>query len=272
MKKRQFWYILTVLFFLSFHSYATDNLRLPDIRSMGTGGNGVTQTSFFNPALVTLADKKTLQIHYFNRYHLKELGTVTGSFLYPNPILSAAIHLSSFGYDDYRESLLRFSLGKQLNERWALGIGIHYSLLQTALFDERPSRLSTDIGATFSPFDNLLIGMLIMNAPSVSIGDKRADNNNFSGYNIQMGIQWEVINSLLIMGSMGTEKEQVLTGSIGMEYRAFNSFYLRAGIQSTPLLPSLGIGYDLSLFSIDVATVYHPVLGMSTGLGLSFTF
>jgi len=263
--------LLFLFYFNSAYVLASDNLRIPDIRSLGTGGNGVTQTSFFNPSLIALAGKKNFQIHYYNKYLIKELGTVTGSFLCPNSFLPIGIHISSFGYDDYRESMIRISAAKLLNEKWTLGIGLHYSFLQTALFDERPARLSTDIGCSFLPIDNLLIGLLIMNFPSVSIGDKRTDINDFMEYNIQTGIEWKVINTVSIISSISRNKKH-FNGSLGIEYMPVKDFYLRCGVQADPLLPSLGIGYDFSLFSMDVVGVYHPVLGISSGLGLSISF
>lgn len=45
---------LFVLFWASINIHAVDNLRIPDIRSLGMGGNGVTQSVLFNPALVAL--------------------------------------------------------------------------------------------------------------------------------------------------------------------------------------------------------------------------
>ena len=97
--------------------------------------------------------------------------------------------------------------------------------------------------------------------------------NSFCNYYlIQISFQWEIINSLLITGSVGTENENLVVGNFGLEYTAFDSFFIRAGIQTAPLLPSLGIGYNFSCFTIDVASIYHPILGMSTGLGLSFSF
>ena len=39
-------------------------------------GNGVTQSVLFNPALVALNTDKVLHLEYFNRYGVKELGTV----------------------------------------------------------------------------------------------------------------------------------------------------------------------------------------------------
>ena len=44
---------LFVLFWASINIHAVDNLRIPDIRSLGMGGNGVTQSVLFNPALVS---------------------------------------------------------------------------------------------------------------------------------------------------------------------------------------------------------------------------
>ena len=69
---------LFVLFWASINIHAVDNLRISDIRSLGMGGNGVTQSVLFNPALVALHTDKVLHLEYFNRYGVKELGTVAG--------------------------------------------------------------------------------------------------------------------------------------------------------------------------------------------------
>lgn len=267
-------YTLSFLFIGMFSSYlqAVDNLRLPDVRSVGLGGNGVTQSILLNPSLIAFGEKKKIHIEYMNRYMLKELGTVSGCFSYPNPVLSAGVHISTFGFDKYRETMIRLLLGKRLGERWTLGVGVHYSFLQAEILEETSKRLAIDIGATFSPVDKLLVGMLIVNLPSISFGNKDIDIEEFNFYLLQIGFQWEVINSLLIVGSLGTNHAHTVEGNIGVEYTAFDSFRIRAGVQTSPLLPSLGIGYDFYQFTIDAAVVYHPVLGMSTGVGLSFSF
>lgn len=99
---------LFVLFWASINIHVVDNLRISDIRSLGMGGNGVTQSVLFNPALVALYTDKVLHLEYFNRYGVKELGTVGIGFVYPNPLLSAGVDISSFGYDQYRETLFGY--------------------------------------------------------------------------------------------------------------------------------------------------------------------
>lgn len=252
--------------------YAVNNLRLPDMRSVGMGECGITQSFLFNPALIGRESSKSLDINYFNRYGLKELGVMNLLFSYPATFLPIGVNISSFGYDRYRESMFRIFLGKSLNEKWNIGISIQYSIIQTELTEEYPQYLSTDIGIIYSPVEKLLIGMLIMDLPSVAIKKEDIDTNYFMSYSIQIGFQWEVINSLLIVGNLETNKQTTLTGCTGLEYQLYKQFYVRAGIKATPLLPTIGVGYRFSCFSVDVATVYHPVLGISTGIGLKYSF
>ena len=58
---------LFVLFWASINIHAVDNLRIPDIRSLGMGGNGVTQSVLFNPALVALNTDKVLYYLHFGQ-------------------------------------------------------------------------------------------------------------------------------------------------------------------------------------------------------------
>lgn len=261
------------IIFLSVNSVSgSDYLRQPDVRSMGTGGNGVTMSYLFNPSLVALSGEKSVQFGYSNRYGLKELGTLNGSFLWANNLLPAAIQLTSFGYDAYRKTMMRLAVGKNINKRWTAGVAVHYTLLQTELYDESFSRLSTDIGITFMPVDNLLIGFVLINSPSVYMGDKYADKERFGTYKMQIGFNWQFINNLFIIAYIGTSKEHTLVGSAGIEYVVFDCFYLRAGMKLKPLLPSAGIGYDLGSFTIDIAAINHEVLGISTAFGLTYSF
>ena len=53
---------LSFLFICLFPVSAEENLRLPDTRALALGGNGVTLSSFSNPALVQLSTDKVTRI------------------------------------------------------------------------------------------------------------------------------------------------------------------------------------------------------------------
>lgn len=269
MKKKIF---LFVFVFTTFNLSAFDNIRIPDIRSIGMGVNGVTQSVVYNPSLLASLDKSNFHFNCFNRFEMKELNTLQGGFYFVNDFLPSAVDIFSFGYDAYRENMFRLSVAKKLGEQWFLGVGVQYRWIQTELFEEVPKHLSTDIGILYNPVENLFIGMLIMNVPSIYITNKETDNKWFNPYSLQTGFEWKIMNNLLITGTIENNEYNSLTGSAGLEYILFNNFTLRTGLQFSPLLPTMGIGYQISHFVIDAAIVCHQTLGISSGIGIAFTF
>lgn len=264
-------FLAIFLFMIISYTHATDNIRLPDIRCMGMGMCGVSNTSLFNPALVSRESYKSISINYFNYYGLKELGTINAEFSYPNNYISAGANISSFGYDQYRISMFRLFTGKTLNEKWSIGVSLQYTILQTVLVDENPQYLSADIGLLFSPVKNLSIGMSIQDFPCVEIRKRYVnDIESVVFYSLQIGFEWEVINNMLIVGNVETDKNISISGRVGVEYKLIDNFCVRIGVRTTPLLPTFGIGYKFRSFVIDAAAQYHQVLGISTGIGVKY--
>lgn len=258
--------------FLTNLTTANDPLRLPDVRSIGMGENGVTESLAFNPALAGISTRRDACFQYFNRYGLKELGTFTGILSYSNEILPAGLHVASFGYDVYREYMIRLFVGKRLSEQWALGISFQYTALSTELFDERPAAFSTDLGIVYIPVEELLITAVVINTPSVEVGDKTGDSLSFGVRSFLTGFRWRMINNLLITAFARYDDVDRAGGGIGVEYTPYERFHIRAGVKGKPFLPTLGTGFTLSHFSFDVAASYHSVLGISSGVGFTFSF
>ena len=251
---------------------AIDNLRIPDVRTLSIGGGGVTETPLYNPALLATLTQHRLYANYYNRYSVSELATMSGGFYFVNDILPAGLEITSFGYDEYRESLFRLSLGKLIAEKWTIGIAIQYMLLQSELFTESSGRISADMGITWRPVENVLTGLSVLHLPSVKVGDKNIDNKQIGSYIIQAGFNWKVINTVLITGAAEHCEETPVSGSFGMEYMPFDNFSIRAGLRTSPLKPSFGVGYQLGGIQMDVGALYHSVLGISMGFGISFNF
>lgn len=251
---------------------ARDNLRLPDTRALGMQAPGSSHSVLFNPSLVAFLPAKEARFDYFNRYSLKELGTLSLGLNLPNQLLPVALQVASFGYDAYRESLFRLAVGKQLNSCLAIGVAFQYIMLESELYETNPSLLATDLGVVYRMVDNGLITLSIINMPSIQISKDELQSHSLSGYLIELGVNKPVINNVLITGGLGYGNRQALFGSLGMEYVALTDFSFRCGIRTTPFLPSLGVGYQLAACRVDAALVYHPLLGISPGIGFSYTF
>ena len=236
MAMKKYWFIL--LAGVVFPLFAGENLRVPDIRALGMGGNGVTLSSVYNPALLEFSPQSMVRLEYFNRYALKELGTVNGSIQYPNRFLSAALYLSSFGYDQYRQNRVRMALAKRLNPHWSVGVAFQYTWIQSELYTR--------------------------------IASKDIEIKELTTYEIQTGFNYEIINNLLITAFVSWNEMHQVRGGFGMEYVAWERFQVRAGVQTGPFLPCLGAGFKWKRFGMDAVALWHPVLGISSGVGLSY--
>ena len=251
---------------------ATDRLRPADTRTAGMGGQGVTLSSLLNPSLPAMMPKREVRTDYLNRYNIKELGTLSGGLCYPNTLLPFGAHVASFGYDEYRESMFRFSVARRLSRFWSLGVSLQYVLLQSELFERDVARIAVDVGAAFHPSDDWLIALSVINFPSVSIGERETNGKNPTMRRVLLGMNYWVAEKVLFLVGMETCKEVPFSFSAGMEYEAFSDFRIRSGISTHPFLPSAGVSYTLVGLTADVAFWYHPALGAGSGFGLSFSF
>lgn len=270
MRKR----LIYLLFFLSVFSYAkgADNLRLADTRTLGLGGSGAVYSPMFNPALTAFYARRQVRADYFDRYALKELGTLSGGLCMPNPILPFGVHIASFGYDKYRESLFRLSVAKRLSRIWSIGVSVQYNLLQSELFERSGARLSADLGVALRPTDEWMFGLSVIHFPSVSTGSDEVNDTHLASLKIVSGLRYVVSEGMELSVGGEYRRDEPFVFSVGMEYAAFADFRLRAGVRSSPFSPSLGACYSFIGLTLDTAILYHSTLGTSIGCGLSYTF
>lgn len=263
---------MVVLCVFSCSSFAQSNLRSADIRSLGMGGNGVTHSVVFNSACLSLSTRQFIDINYYNKYQLKELSSASVIYGNPDLLLPFAVHISTFGYNKYRETMFRLALSKALSSKWIIGISAQYALLQTELYEKEAKKVSTDVGILFKPDENLLIGLSITDLPSVRLDDESIHIEDFNYYSVQAGFQWRFINSMLIAVSTSYDDRSHLRYNMGLEYTAYDQFYIRTGLQTNPIVPAFGAGVMVASFRIDVAANYHSQLGVCPGVALSCSF
>lgn len=251
---------------------AQTNLRASDARSIGLGGTNVTHSVHFNPSCLSLSTGQFLEANYINKYELKELSSASLIYGNTNSYLPFALHISSFGYSKYRESMLRLVLSKMLSSKWIVGVSMQYAFLQTELFEEEIKKISTDVGILFIPAENLLIGLSITDLPSVRLDDMNINNQAFKYNSIQVGFKWSFINNMLIAISSTCDEQTNIRFNTGVEYDVNDNFFFRIGFQTNPMVPSFGTGILFSDLQLDVAVNMHPQLGLCSGIGITYLF
>lgn len=266
-------YCVLFLFFISTSKIrASDNLRSEEIRSLTLGGVGAVLSVRSNPSFSSFLSDGLVQINYFNRFSMKELSTLSGDVFYPNKILNALLSISTTGYDQFRETNMNISVNRLLTKSLSLGVGINYRMATIIAVDEKPSRLSLDIGMTYEFNEKFMLGCAVQDAPSFILQEYSDGSLPFYGYCIRMGGYYSISNTSLVTAEVAYLENDGMSFRTGLEYTPISAFDLRVGFCTKPLQPSFGMGYSFRNMNIDALALYHQQLGISSGVSLSYMF
>ena len=223
-----------------------------------------------NPSLSTLIAGKQLDISYKNHYWTNELNLWRCSFSFPSSWFTTGISFSRYGYEHYNRFSFGGSLGKDVSSSVAIGVGVNVYSLYYAGCEGRKNNLSVRIGASFNPEEKLLISCWIANPFQTGFYNVHDEKEKlpvqfFGGFRLSLTeeTQWsvEIENGDLSYWKIKT----------GFEYRT-KSFAVRCGAFGKPVVPTAGVGFFFSDFSLDVSGQYHNLLGVSVSCGLTWKF
>ena len=264
-------FLLFFAFLISFGNpaFCQAYFNFNDSYSDAIGGISIYSGHIENPSLATLIEEKRLSLSYKNHYLTNELNSWRSSFYSPMPWFAAGISLSGYGFEHYNYFNVGGNIGKNLSSSLAAGVGVNlYSLYYTGC-DGRKNNLSVRIGASFTK-KNLLVSCWVANPFQTGFYNEQDEKETFPtlllvGFRLSLTeeTQWsaEVENSDFSFWKIKT----------GFEYR-IKSFAVRCGVFGKPVVPTAGVGFFFSDFSLDLSGQYHNQLGVSVGCGVGWRF
>jgi hypothetical protein len=262
---------LLALFLIAPTAKPANYLRMTEVSEMRFAGAGVLISPLVNPSLLAEETHRKAAFSIIENFGVKELTKLSVAILYPNPWLPATLHVETFGFHAYRETLLKGAVGRKLGTAWDLGIAFRYAVLQTELFDEQGACLAADVGLRFAPQERFSLALALTNIVAVPSG-QGAHTMASAQWFAEAGMEWKIVDKLRLLGAFGKGRYTSSGGNIGLEYAFDERFRVSGGIRSSPWLTAIGAAYQGSLFVIDIAATVHPILGMSWGVGFSILF
>jgi len=217
-------------------------------------------------------------IHYENRFSLQELSLQAAAFALPlagdgHSVIGLSV--VSFGYSAYSDMKVGLAFGKQLGDKYSVGLQLDY--LQTSIGNEygRKGAVAAEVGLQAEVIDNLTMGVHIFNPTRAKLLE----------YNIQEEVETERIPTIMRFGmnyafsekvsvSLETEKDVYFKAIFkgGIEYHPIDILYLRGGLSSDPVYNAFGFGLDINSFRLDFAASKHQVLGYTSQISLVYKF
>ncbi|MES2777029.1 MAG: hypothetical protein V4722_22825 [Bacteroidota bacterium] len=222
-----------------------------------------------NPAALAQLPNSAAGIYAERRFLMAALNLYTGSAGIKTRGGAFAFHGNYYGFGFYRQMQLSLGYGLQLNDKIDLGVQFNYHTLNQGNGYGQASSINTGAGVVFHLTDNIHAGINIYN-PGGSKWSKAKDEKIPSQFTFGLG--YDASDKLFI--SIELVKEENLPASVnaGVQYRFMKQFLARAGANTAANNFWAGIGLCMAKFRIDLAASYHPQLGVSPGILLSFDF
>ncbi len=243
-----------------------------DARSESLGRSmsvlGESSTIFGNPA-TSLSSKKSLAtLGAQTRFLLTDIQFLQVGAIFRPQKQSLGFSAQYVGTQDFRKWTINGQYARKLFEKLDAGVRLRGG--QLALSGGYGSRFSFDadlgINATFN--SKLSFGALLQNLLQF-----RADEQEQAGTLIRIGAAYAPSKKVKMNAEIQQDFNTGLGFNAGVEYLPNANFSFRLGVRTNPITPSFGIGYVVNnRFMIDSFASYHTLLGVSTGLNLSWFF
>lgn len=240
-------------------------------RALGLGGTTVSVrgdpwSAFVNPACLSVRTGTSAALEYlpalFGIGELERGGISLGrTFSFG----TAALSMSTLGFELYREASVQLAGARELSERVALGISLDlYSLAIRGYGSDQA--LGLDVGILVCLGPGLTYGVALHNANRPSIGSAAEPLPQ----SLTMGISVQPLPAALVAISAEKDSRFPFELSAGAEYCFEDLLTLRIGVTHEPSTIAAGIGVRTSQVCMDYAYSVHPDLGDTHCFSLSF--
>lgn len=220
-----------------------------------------------NQAMLPEIRTFTVGINVHNQYLIKNLNTGSLAIAIPVGNGTVAFNFTSYGYQLYRENKLGLSYALALSPSFSLGVALNYHSLRLGEGLGMEYSFYPDIGLNYKPTDKLNIGIQFQN---LTLSKKVKQLDELWPASGRLGLIYFINDKLLIgiQGNIYTDHPFEINS--GLEYTFSDHFSFRFGFASQPNRASLGIGFRLKLFQIDLTSSYQANLGFTPSINLIF--
>ncbi|BDS10229.1 PorV/PorQ family protein [Aureispira anguillae] len=169
-----------------------------------------------------------------------------------------------FGYGKYNEQKIGLSYARKLFKR--VSIGAQFNYLGTRIGEYGTAHSFTfELGILAKVTKHFHLAAHTFSPVRIELPNGDALPSIF-----KLGVAYIPSSKLRLTAELEKDLEQPFNGRFGIEYHPINVLYVRAGVSTSPVMASFGLGLNMKGLKIDLATSYHTILGFTPGLSISY--
>ncbi|MGH1339516.1 MAG: hypothetical protein ACRBFS_25590 [Aureispira sp.] len=189
---------------------------------------------------------------------------LVGAALPHKKIGTVGLSLHYFGYGQYNEQKIGLSYAKKLFKRFSIGAQFNYLATRIGEYGTAHN-ITFELGILSKVTEHFHLAAHAFSPIRVEM-----PNGDVIPSIFKVGGAYIPSKQLRLTAEVEKDLERPLNGRFGIEYHPLPVLYLRAGVSTTPVMASFGLGLHLNALRIDIASSYHQVLGFTPSLSLSY--
>ena len=196
-----------------------------------------------------------IQLHHRNLFTKSELNSFSLECLFPNPNMTTAIGISTFGYRHYRENTFSMALSKRIGQKFALGVITQFQTLYYTDCTKIAKNINVSLDAYFNIHHKDFIYTKFQHFFPL--------NTTYNKENLLvLGIHSQSSLSSSWIMEIKTLDFQPPSIHIGFEYLV-KHFAFRLGGYGLPIRPSYGVGFLKGRWTINMTADWLINIGHS---------
>lgn len=242
-------------------------------RCQAMGGASVAVRDFsgsnVNPATLGWLRRWNVAIDYRQLMLLKGMGYKSIAVGIPTgSIGAAAVYYTHFGDLTYNEQTASAHYGIRVGKGVSVGVGIYY--LHSGTNDghyEAFNSATGSVGVQYAPNEKLCFGASVFNPFFV-----RRDGVQRIPVQMNFGAAYKPVGSLLITAELEKNIYDPLRVRLGVEYCIIDRILVQAGVATSPMVYSIGVGYRHRHIRANLCVAVHQRMGVTPGVTLGYSF
>ena len=181
-----------------------------------------------------------------------------------------SVSLLYFGDADYNEEMVTAAYALPLGETLSLGAAIHYLHSSTSdPYYDPYHQLTFSLAMRYAPAEKLTMTFRAYNPLAVVTDDLQGVHTPAI---FTLGASYLINKELLMAAEVEKNLFYEATVRLGFQYLFLENYFLRAGISTTPMLYSFGLGAKWEHLGADLAFQFSTPLGTTPLLSVYYTF
>ena len=219
-----------------------------------------------NAGLLPHYQQLTATVYGEKRFLLNDLSLFEAGLALPAGAGAFGFQAAAFGSSDYNQSKIGLAYGRHLGGQLSLGVQFNYAHHHISGYGNAGS-LTADAGLVYQIAGNLMAGLQLTQLAGTAFHYLKEESPQRA---FEAGLGFMPSDAFFVSATARKATGEHISVRAAIQYKLLQKLLVTGGIETANTALYVGAGYQLGFVQLDAVAHWHPQLGISPGVMLTF--